>query len=59
MGYADAMRFLLQYDSGTGDYTRERDEILPDIPTDELVRREDAITRQIRGTYESNDPTDG
>ena len=38
LGYADAMRFLLQYESGQGDYTRDRRQFLPSWTVEELVR---------------------
>ncbi len=38
LGWVNAVRFVQQYERGEGDYTREREEILPawDAPT--LVR---------------------
>ncbi len=44
LGYADAMRFLLQFDSGIpgADYTRERRDILPELTIDEMM----ALSRQ-------------
>ncbi|MCX6692235.1 MAG: hypothetical protein NTW33_09375 [Methanoregula sp.] len=30
LGLADAIRFIQSYETGTGDYTKERDEWLPD-----------------------------
>lgn len=41
LGFADAMRFLHQFDNGRGDYTEERQQLLPDMPADELIRRAD------------------
>jgi hypothetical protein len=41
MGYADAMRFMHLYELGQGDYTREREEMLPDWSAEELLRRAD------------------
>jgi hypothetical protein len=38
LGWVNAVRFLQQYETGHGDYTRERDEILPDWDAETLVR---------------------
>lgn len=43
LGYADAMRFLLQYETGHGDYTRDRDQILPTWSVEEMVRQADEL----------------
>lgn len=43
LGYVDAMRFLLQYETGHGDYTRERDQFLPAWTTEEIIDRADEI----------------
>ncbi len=43
LGYADAMRFLLQFESGQGDYTADRDAILPDLSTEDLLKRADDL----------------
>lgn len=45
LGYANAMRFLLQYDSGHGDYTKERKELLPDWKVEEMMRDSDKFLR--------------
>jgi hypothetical protein len=39
LGVAGAIRFLLQYDPGRGDYTQERHELFADLTLDEAVRR--------------------
>jgi hypothetical protein len=39
LGIAGAMRFMMQYDPGYGDYTRERDALLADLSLDEAIRR--------------------
>lgn len=39
LGVSGAIRFLMQYDAGHGDYTSERREILADLTLDEAVRR--------------------
>ena len=43
LGYLDAMRFLHQYETGHGDYTRERHELLPRWTTEEIVREADKL----------------
>jgi len=39
LGVSGAIRFLMQYDPGRGDYTSERREILGDLTLDEAMRR--------------------
>ena len=41
LGYVDAMRFLLQYETGQGDYTRDRRQFLPSWTVEELIREGD------------------
>jgi hypothetical protein len=48
LGYANAMRFMLQFDSGRGDYTKERDQILPVLTDDEFLRRANEFARKDR-----------
>jgi len=38
MGWVNAVRFLRQYEPGVGNYTEERDTILPDWDAVTLVR---------------------
>ncbi|MEA2342593.1 MAG: hypothetical protein QOF63_762 [Thermoanaerobaculia bacterium] len=45
LGPAGAMRFMMQYDPGYGDYTQERREIFADLTIDTLL---DAIDRNAR-----------
>ena len=45
LGPAGAMRFMMQYDPGHGDYTQERQEIFADLDLEELlgaVRRQES-----------------
>jgi len=42
LGPAGAMRFMMQYDPGYGDYTQERREIFADLTIDSLL---DAVNR--------------
>ena len=44
LGYVDAIRFLHQFESGHGDYTRERDRVLPAWTLDEMVREADRLS---------------
>lgn len=37
LGPAGAMRFMMQYDPGYGDYTQERQEIFADLTIDTLL----------------------
>jgi hypothetical protein len=46
LGYVDAMRFLLQCELGAGDYTTDRDALLPDWPNEELLRRADEFAKK-------------
>jgi hypothetical protein len=39
LGVSGAIRFLMQYDPGDGDYTAERREIFADLTLDEAIRR--------------------
>ncbi|MCI0366040.1 MAG: hypothetical protein L0219_19450 [Phycisphaerales bacterium] len=48
LGYADAMRFLLQFNTGQGDYTKDRDAMMPAWSDDELLREADALARKRR-----------
>lgn len=38
LGPAGAMRFMMQYDPGYGDYTRERREIFDSVPLEEILK---------------------
>jgi len=45
LGPAGAMRFMMQYDPGHGDYTKEREELFADLELEDLiaaVRRQEA-----------------
>jgi hypothetical protein len=39
LGWVNAVRFIQQYESGRGDYTRERDQLLPSWDAETLVRK--------------------
>jgi len=44
LGPAGAMRFMMQYDPGHGDYTKERHEIFADLELEDLlasIRKQD------------------
>jgi hypothetical protein len=38
LGPAGAMRFMMQYDPGHGDYTKERDDIFADVTLDDILK---------------------
>ena len=38
LGYAGATKFILLYEKGEGDYTKERKELFKDITTEDIVR---------------------
>jgi hypothetical protein len=42
LGWVNAVRFLLQYEKSSLDYTTERRQILPDWSAEDLVRRLEA-----------------
>lgn len=37
LGYADAIRFIRQFDNGSGDYTQERHQWLARLTMDEIL----------------------
>jgi hypothetical protein len=37
LGWVNAVRFLREYDSGSGNYTEERATLLPDVSLEELT----------------------
>lgn len=39
LGWVNAVRFIQQYEAGQGDYSRERDQLLPDWDAETLVRQ--------------------
>ncbi len=43
LGFLNAVRFMLQYETGSGDYTTERTTLLPDWTADEIVREADRL----------------
>ncbi len=38
LGYSGATKFILLYEKGEGDYTKERKELFKDITIDDIVR---------------------
>ncbi len=38
LGYAGATKFILLYEAGQGDYTKERKELFKDITIDEIIK---------------------
>ena len=45
LGWANAVRFMRQFEPGVGDYTRERPGILPGWDPETLVRKAEEIAR--------------
>ena len=45
LGPAGAMRFMMQYDPGYGDYTRERQDIFAELTIDTLLEAIDKPAR--------------
>ena len=45
LGAAGAMRFMMQYDPGHGDYSKERHEIFAPLTLDDLIDGIDRATR--------------
>ena len=37
LGYVDAIRFIRQFDSGSGDYTKERHQWLDKLTMDDII----------------------
>ena len=52
LGPAGAMRFMMQYEPGYGDYTKERHAIFAELTIDSLL---DTIHRQDRQTGDSQE----
>jgi hypothetical protein len=45
LGWANAVRFLRQYDPGSGDYTEERRTLLPDWDANTLIQKVKALQK--------------
>lgn len=48
LGYADAMRFMLEFETGHGNYTQERTSILGNEPVEALLAEADRILKSKR-----------
>jgi hypothetical protein len=48
LGWANAVRFLRQYDPGSGNYTRERQSLLPDEPLGTLTAEIERIQKRAK-----------
>jgi len=51
LGPAGAMRFMMQYDPGHGDYTKEREELFADLELEDLIA---AVRRQEAGSADGH-----
>ena len=49
LGWANAVRFMRQFDAGVGDYTKERDGILPAWDPEALVQKAEEIAQSRAG----------
>lgn len=45
LGWVNAVRFLRQYDPGTGNYTEERGSLLPDWDAPTLIKNAEALRK--------------
>jgi hypothetical protein len=43
LGYVNAMRFMLQYETGHGDYAKDRSRFLPNWTVDDITREADKL----------------
>lgn len=50
LGWVNAVRFLREYDLGSGDYTKERESLLPDLRIDEMVAEIERIQKEASRT---------
>lgn len=48
LGWSNAVRFLREYDAGSGDYTEERYRLLPDAPMEDLTAEIERIQDEQR-----------
>ena len=48
LGPSGAMRFMMQYDPGHGDYTRERQELFADLDLEDALAAAERISREKR-----------
>lgn len=54
LGYADAIRFIKQFDLGSGDYTKERQQWLDKMSLEDIWA--DIQQRQSQAENENNEP---
>lgn len=54
LGYADAIRFIKQFDLGSGDYTKERQQWLDKMSLEDIWA--DIQQRQSQAEKENNEP---
>ncbi|MDO8141422.1 MAG: hypothetical protein Q6358_07970 [Candidatus Brocadiales bacterium] len=46
LGYSGATKFMLLYEKGEGDYTKERKELFKDVTIDDIVREVKEMKKQ-------------
>ena len=46
LGYAGATKFMLLYEEGEGDYTKERKELFKDVTIDDITREVKEMKKQ-------------
>ena len=56
IGWVNAVRFLRQYDPGSGDYTEERRTILPEWDAETLLRKARELHEPAEWTAEPPEP---
>jgi len=55
LGWVNAVRFIQQYERGSGDYTRERDTFLPPWDAQTLVRKARELPAGRGGARDTSD----
>jgi hypothetical protein len=45
LGWVNAVRFIHQFERSSNDYTTERDALLPELSTEDLMGRLDAVKK--------------
>ena len=48
LGYADAVAFMLQFSTGSGDYTKDRHTLLKGATIEQLIAESEKLVKQTR-----------